>query len=86
MYLFKIDENTLVISSTGDSSYGPFVKKDGCSIGGLIEGKSCLGEISRKKRKFIISGEYSYLGSSGGLGNPNPQYYEVHGTFEITEN
>ncbi len=40
LYVSKIDENTLVINSTGESSYGPFVKRDGCSIGGVIEGKS----------------------------------------------
>lgn len=86
LYVFMIDENTLVINSSGDSKFGPFVKKDGCTIGGLIEGKSCLGEIKRKKGQYLIVGEYSYLGSSGGHGNPNPQYYEVHGTFEIKSN
>jgi hypothetical protein len=28
LYMSKIDENTLVINSTGDSSFGPYVKSD----------------------------------------------------------
>jgi hypothetical protein len=86
LYVSKIDENTLVINSTGESSYGPFVKRDGCSIGGVIEGKSCLGEVQLKKGNYLIKGTYSYLANNGGQGNPNPQYYEVHGTFEIKSN
>jgi hypothetical protein len=86
LYVYKVDENTLVINSTGDSSFGPFVKRDGCSIGGVIEGKSCLGEIERKKGNYVIKGTYSYLANNGGQGNTNPQYYEVQGTFEIKTN
>jgi hypothetical protein len=86
LYLSKIDDNTLVINSSGDPTYGPFVKRDECSIGGVIEGKSCLGEITKKKGKYIIKGTYSYLSSNGGQGNPNPQYYEVHGIFELKSN
>src|SRR5690554_1784533 len=86
MYVFVIDDNTLIINSSNNPSFGPFVKRDKCSIGGIIEGKSCLGEIHRKNGKYIISGTYSYLGNNGGLGNPNPQYYEINGTFEINSN
>ena len=86
LYLSMIDENTFIINSSGESSFGPFVKKEGCSIGGLIDGKSCLGEIIRKKGHFLLVGDYSYLGFSGGLGNPNPQYYQVNGKFEIKSN
>lgn len=86
LYVSRVDENTFVINSTGDPSFGPFVKRDGCSIGGVIEGKSCLGEIERKKGNYIIKGTYSYLANTGGQGNPNPQYYEVQGTFEIKSN
>lgn len=86
LYLNKIDENTFVINSSNDPTFGPFVKRDKCSIGGIIEGKSCLGKIQRKKGKYIIEGTYSYLANNGGLGNPNPQYNEVQGTFKMKSN
>lgn len=82
----KIDDNTFVINTSNDPTYGPFIKRNEYSIGGIIEGKSCLGKIERKKGKYSIEGTYSYLSNNGGLGNPNPQYYEVHGTFEIKSN
>ncbi len=86
LYLNKVDDNTFVINTSNDTTYGPYMKRNECSLGGIIEGKSCIGEIKRKKGKYIIEGTYSYLANNGGLGNPNPQYYEVHGTFEIKSN
>lgn len=84
LYLNKIDDNTIVINTINDPTYGPFIKRNECSIGGVIEGKSCLGEIKRKKGNYTIEGTYSYLFNSGGVGNP--QFYEVNGTFEIKSN
>ncbi|HPX76760.1 MAG TPA: hypothetical protein PLW77_09265 [Bacteroidales bacterium] len=86
MNVFVIDDNTLIINSSNNPSFGSFVKRNKYSIGGAIEGKSCLGKIHRKNGKYIILGNYSYFGYNGGLGNPNRQYYEINGTFEIQSN
>lgn len=81
--IMKIDDITWVINSSGDPTFGPYTKRDKCYIGGVIEGKSCIGEIQRKNGKYSIKGTYSYGTNSGGQGNPNLQFYEVKGTFEI---
>lgn len=86
LYLFKTGENTLVFTTSTEATYGPFVKVDRQYIGGTVDGKSCIGKISRKNGKYIFSGTYSYLNYSGGLGNPNPTYYKVNGTFKFTSN
>lgn len=84
LYLNKIDDNTYVINTTNDPKFGPYIKRNKCSIGGVIEGKSCVGEIKRKKGKHIFEGSYSYLYNGGGAGNT--QFYEVQGSFEIKSN
>jgi hypothetical protein len=86
LYVSIIDENTMVINTTGDSSFGPFVKRDGCFIDGVIQGKNCLGEIHQENGKYSISGTYSYFTYSGGLGNQNPQSTEIKGSFEVKSN
>ena len=85
LHILRVDNNTLIINTTGESSLGPFVKRSGCNIGGLIEGKSSLGEIQRKKGNYRIQGSYSYLSYDGGLGNPDSQYTKVNGTFDMVQ-
>lgn len=85
-----LDENTLIINTTGDTLHGPFVKRDNCFIGGNIEGKSCVGEIYKDKEYFVVKGTYSYfkVGEAEypvGQSN-NPQYTKVNGTFELKSN
>ncbi len=82
----KLDDNTWVINISGDPTFGPYIKRDKCYIGGVIEGKNCLGKIQRKNGKYSIKGTYSYGANNGGQGNPNLQFYEVKGTFEIKSN
>lgn len=91
MQVTKLNENELRINSSASSGYT--IKRQGCHVEGKMgaiignQGKTLdiTGEISRKKGHYIISGDYSYIEHSG-LGDPNPQYYEVQGTFEIKSN
>ena len=95
LYLTIVDENTIIINLTGSTnSSSSHIQRNGCNVegkmGAMIGTQSktldIVGEISRKKGDYIISGNYSYMEYSSGLGNPNPQYWEVKGTFEIESN
>jgi hypothetical protein len=86
LFLSLIDENTIVLNTSGDPNIGPFLIRNDCSIGGTIEGRSCLGEIKRKRGVYVLEGNYSYLSYNGGLGNPNPSFEEIKGKFEIKSN
>ena len=95
LYLTIVDENTISINLTSIPNFSsPNIQRNGCNVKGIMgamigtqfKNLDIVGEISRKKGDYIISGNYSYMEYSSGLGNPNPQYWEVKGTFEIESN
>lgn len=95
LFLTVIDENNIIIGVTKDNdSSRPHLQRDGCDvkgtmgamIGNSIKALDIVGEISRKKGHYIISGNYSYTEITSGLGNPNREIWEEKGTFEIESN
>ena len=66
----------------GDASSGfTKIKIQDCSIGGTIQGHTCVGEIRKEKDKYIIEGVFTYYYNTNGLVSPN--FVEVPGEFEL---
>lgn len=82
-----IDDNTVSINALSSSEYT--VTRTGCDLNGKVtaiigsnyKDLDITGKIKRKKSKYVIEGDYTYIGYNGGMGNPS--YFDVHGTFEI---
>ena len=76
--LSKIHSDTYM----GDASSGfTKIKIQDCSIGGTIQGHTCVGEIRKEKDKYIIEGVFTYYYNTNGLVSPN--FVEVPGEFEL---
>jgi len=84
-----IDDNTISINALSSSQYT--VNRLVCDVNGKItaiigsnyKDLEIVGNIKRKKNKYIIEGDYTYIGYSGGMGNPT--YFDIYGTFEIKQ-
>ena len=82
-----IDDNIVSINALSSSEYT--VNRMGCDLNGKItaiigsnyKDLDITGKIKCKKRKYVIEGNYTYIGNNGGMGNPS--YFDVHGRFEI---
>ena len=93
LYLTVADENTIIINTTGKiNSQSAHVQINDChvegNVGAMIGAQSKNLKIDGKIRRnikgdYIIEGRYKYFENSGGLGNPNSSYYEIHGIFKI---
>lgn len=86
-----INDTTIkILWSTNSADYYT-VNRKGCSLSGKIGvgmGNNVMdidGVLSHEDDLVTIRGEYTHKGHSGGLGNPNPQWFEVTGTFIIKQ-
>lgn len=86
-----INDTTIkILWSTNSADYYS-VNRNGCSLSGKIGvgiGNNVMnidGILSHEDGLVTIRGDYILKGHSGGLGNPNPQWFEIPGTFIIKQ-
>jgi len=92
LYLSVINDTTVIVSRSSDSISNYSVNRTGCNLNGKIgagfgynDVMDIDGALSHEDGLATIRGNYTYIGRSGGLGNPNPQWFEVTGTFIIKQ-
>lgn len=94
LYLNIVDDTTFEIHRT-PPPHNPIaysVIRTGCNLNGKIGAglgynnvMDIDGVLSNEADLATIRGNYTYIDRSGGLGNPNPQWFEVTGTFIIKQ-
>lgn len=92
LYLSIINDTTIKVSRSTNSTSNYSVIRTGCNLNGKIGAglgynnvMDIDGVLSNEADLATIRGNYTYIDRSGGLGNPNPQWFEVTGTFIIKQ-
>ncbi len=94
LHVYIIDDTTFAIATTAPSAnpYPSSVSRTACNFNGKIYAvlgynnvMDIDGVLGQEDGLATIRGNYNFMSQSGGLGNPNPQWFEVTGTFIIKQ-